>query len=358
MKLRTIIITALAILLLGYLVYNKISTSQSEASKNAAPSAEAMKKMSSQVNAYIVSPEMLDNKIVSSGTVSANNEEQLFSEISGKITNIYFKEGGKVKKGELLVKINDADLQAQLSKAKAALKIDKETAERNKKLFEKQGISQQEYDQSVSIVDQAKADIALLDAQIAKTEIRSNYNGIIGLKSVSEGSYITPAVKIAAIQEIEPVKIDFSVPEKYMNVVRVGDPVMFTIQGSKDIFHAKIFAIEPKIDLATRSLLVRAICPNQDEKVLPGSFANVELTLKQINNAILIPTQAVIPVLKGQQVYISKNGKGMIVPIETGLRNDTTIEITSGLHPGDTVITTGIMMLKPGSNLKIKSIKK
>jgi len=357
MKSRTIIISALSILLIGFLIYNKMNSSEIESKKNAAPNPDIAKKIGAQVSAYVVSPGKLDNNVVSTGTVSANNEEQLFSEISGKITHIYFKEGGKVRKGELLVKINDADLQAQLAKAIAAKKIAGEIRDRDKKLLDKQGISQQEYDQSVSVLDQANADIALLNAQIAKTEIRSNYNGVIGLKSISEGSYITPAVKIASIQEIEPVKIDFSVPEKYTTQVRVGDLVTFTIPGSKDVFHAKIFAIEPKIDLATRSLLVRAICPNQDEKVLPGSFANVELILKQIDNAIMIPTQAVIPVLKGQQVYVSRNGKGQIVPVETGLRNDTTIEITNGLHAGDTVITTGIMMLKPGVNLKIKSVK-
>ena len=358
MKPRTIIISVLALALLGFLIYNKINSSAIEAKKNAPPPPEVLKKMASQVSAYVISPEKLDNNVLSSGTVSANNEEMLYSEISGKVIHIYFKEGGKVKKGELLVKINDADLQAQLKKAKAAQKIAEEISARDKQLLAKQGISQQEYDQSLSVVDQAKADVSLLVAQIDKTEIRSNYNGVIGLKSVSEGSYITPSVKIASIQEIEPVKIDFSVPEKYMNAVKVGDPVTFTVQGSRDVYNAKIFAIEPKIDLATRSLMVRAICPNQDEKVLPGSFANVELILKQIDNAIMIPTQAVIPILKGQQVYVSKNGKAQTVKVQTGLRNDSTIQITNGLKPGDTVITTGIMMLKPGSNLKIKSFTK
>jgi membrane fusion protein, multidrug efflux system len=207
-------------------------------------------------------------------------------------------------------------------------------------------------------MEQSKADVEFLRAQIAKTEIRSPYNGIIGLKNVSNGSFLSPTVKIATIQEVEPVKIDFSIPERYMNIVKVGDPLKFTVQGSKDTFDAKIYAIEPKIDLATRSVMVRAISPNKDDKVLPGAFAQVELILKQIENAIMIPTQSVIPVLKGQQVYIAKNGKAAVVPVETGVRNDTAIQITKGLTAGDTVITTGIMMLKPGATLKFKAIVK
>jgi membrane fusion protein (multidrug efflux system) len=358
MKLRTIIIIIVSVVVVGFLIYNKVKSSAIESKKNAPPSPEAMKKMASQVSACVISPEKLDNHVISSGTVLANNEVQLYSEISGKITHIYFSEGGKVTKGQLLVKINDADLQAQLAKSKAIVKINTETNDRNYKLLQKQGLSQQEYDQGLSMLDQAKADIAFLQAQIAKTEIRSPYTGVIGLKNISEGSFLSPTVKIATIQEIEPVKIDFSIPEKYMNIVKTGDEVKFTIQGSRDTFNAKIYAMEPKIDLATRSLMVRAVCPNHEKKVLPGAFAQVELILKQIENAIMIPTQSVIPILKGQQVYISKNGRGQPVKVQTGVRNDSTIQITNGLHPGDTVITTGIMMLKPGVKLQIKTIRK
>jgi membrane fusion protein, multidrug efflux system len=357
MNFKKVIIPLIVVLIVGFLIFNKIRSSKEVQNNNAPPTA-AMKNAPSLVSGYVVSSEKLDNHVISSGTVIANNEVQLYSEISGKITGIFFKEGGRVTKGQLLVKINDADLQAQLAKAKSALKINAEIDARNAKLLTKQGISQQEYDQGHSAMEQSKADVEFLRAQIAKTEIRSPYNGIIGLKNVSNGSFLSPTVKIATIQEVEPVKIDFSIPERYMNIVKVGDPLKFTVQGSKDTFDAKIYAIEPKIDLATRSVMVRAISPNKDDKVLPGAFAQVELILKQIENAIMIPTQSVIPVLKGQQVYIAKNGKAAVVPVETGVRNDTAIQITKGLTAGDTVITTGIMMLKPGATLKFKAIVK
>ena len=356
MKLRNIIIIIAVALLIGFLIYNKIRSSSAEDQKN--KSLSLLKNIPASVEVAIISTEKLDNRIMSSGTVIANNEVDLYSETSGKITHIYFKEGGKVTKGELLVKIYDEDLQAQLKKAKAALQIAGVTEQRNKKLLDKQGISQEEFDQSRSALDEAKADVDLLNVQISKTEIRSQYNGLIGLKNVSEGTFITPSLKIATIQEIEPIKIDFSIPEKYMEQVKVGDAVKFTIQGLKDTFTASIFAIEPKIDLATRSLMVRAICPNKNEKIKPGSFAEVNLILKESDNAIMAPTQSIIPVLKGNKMYVLKNGTANLVDVKTGLRNDTTIQITQGLKAGDTVITTGIMMLKQGSHVKIKQVRK
>ena len=356
MKIRNIVIIAVIVLFIGFLVYNKIRNTNTELQKNKAIAAQ--KNTSAIVDIAIVNPARLDNRIMSSGTVIANNEVDLFSEISGKITHIYFKEGGRVTKGELLVKIYDEDLQAQLMRAKAAYAIASETEARNKKLLTKQGISEEEYDQSRSALDEAKADVDLLKVQISKTEIRSPYNGVIGLKNVSEGTFIAPSVKIATIQEIEPIKLDFSVPEKYMARVNVGDGVKFTVQGLKDTFTAQIFAIEPKIDLATRSLMVRAVCPNKDETIKPGAFAEVNLVLKESDNAILVPTQSIIPVLKGNKIYLLKNGKAKLIDIKTGLRNDTSIEVTEGLQAGDSIITTGIMMLKPGSAVRIKNIEK
>jgi len=356
MKLKNLIIIIAVALLIGLLAWYKIRSTRAAEQKN--KSITSLKNTAPVVDVSVVSTQKLDNQLMSSGTVIANNEVDLYSETSGKITHILFKEGGRVTKGELLVKIYDADLQAQLMKAKAAQRIASETEQRDKKLLDKQGISQQEYDQGLSALEEAKADVDLLNVQISKTEIRSPYNGIIGLKNVSEGSFITPSVKIATIQEIEPIKIDFSVPEKYMNKVKSGDEVNFTVQGLKDTFTANIYAIEPKIDLATRSLMVRAVCPNKDEKIKPGAFAEVNLVLKESDKAIMAPTQAIIPVLKGNKIYVLKNGTANLVDVKTGIRNDTTIQITQGLKSGDTIITTGIMMLKPGAHVKIKNIEK
>jgi membrane fusion protein (multidrug efflux system) len=199
-----------------------------------------------------------------------------------------------------------------------------------------------------------KADADLVKAQIAKTEIRAPFNGTIGLRSVNEGSYIAPTSVIASIQDINPVKIDFAIPERYLDAVKVGNPVMFTIPGSGKKYSGKIYAIEPKIDIGSRTIKLRAICDNTDGGILPGSFAQIQLELDAIKNAIMIPTEAVIPELKGQKVFIAKEGKAVSVKVETGLRNDQKIQITSGLSAGDTLIITGIMQLKKDAPVKVK----
>ena len=316
------------------------------------------------VSAYVVKPQKLDNKIFSTGTVLANEEVTLVPEIAGKIVAINFKEGTKAVKGDLLVKINDADLQAQLKKLQLQEKLAADNEAREKKLLDVNGISQMEYDGVLTQLNSAKADLELTQAQIAKTEIRAPFDGTIGLKYVSEGTYVNPAavasspVKIAAIQQLDPVKIDFSIPEKYSSVVQKGDSIYFSMQGTNEEFKGQIYAIEPKIDMNTRTVQLRAICPNKQGKIYPGAFAKIELLLKDTPNSILIPTEALIPELKGQKVFLCKNGKAQSRKVETGIRTPTQIQITNGLEAGDTVVTTGIMQLQEKSLLKIISINK
>ena len=348
MKTRGIITTLIIVIVLAGLVYYKIKSSK-ELAITAAPA----KKGPSLVTTYVVKTQELDNTIQSAGTLLANEEVEIRSEISGKITKIYFKEGSPVKKGELLVKIYDADLQAQLQKLSLAEKLTAATEERQKKLLSINGISQQDYDNILNQLNTNKADIELITTQISKTEIRAPFDGIIGLKSVSEGSYISPTNIIASMQEIDPLKIDFSIPEKYMLSVKKGDPIHFTVPGSAKTFDGAIYAIEPKIDMNTRSVLLRAMCPNKTKEILPGAFASVELQMQRIDNAILIPTEAVIPQLKNLKVFLYKNGTAQPCIVQTGIRNDSAIQITSGLKAGDTIITTGIMALKPGVPVKI-----
>ncbi|HEY4799974.1 MAG TPA: efflux RND transporter periplasmic adaptor subunit [Bacteroidia bacterium] len=321
------------------------------------------KNQTSTVTAYVVKPVVLDNKIFSTGTVLSNEETVLVPEVAGKIIAINFKEGSRVSKGDMLVKINDADLQAQLKKFGVQEKLAAQNEAREKKLLDINGISQAEYDAALTQLNTVKADIELTQAQIAKTEIHAPFNGTIGLKYVSEGSFVTPttattaAIKIATLQQIDPVKIDFSVPEKYSSAVQLGDSVLFTVQGSDEKFKGEIYAIEPKIDLSTRTIQLRAICQNRNGKIFPGSFAKIDLILKKTSNTVLIPTEALIPELKGQKVFLCKNGRARSQKVETGIRLPEKIQITNGLQAGDTVITTGIMQLRDSSLVKIISVK-
>ena len=305
------------------------------------------------IKAVVVKTGNVENKLVLSGTVLANKEAILKPEVSGKIISMQIKEGAEVEKGQLLVKINDADLQAQLAKQISLQKINEEKERDLKALLAVKGVSQEEYDLALSTVQQTKADIDLTQAQIAKTEIRAPFNGVIGLKNVSEGNNVSPADVIASVQQLNPIKIDFSVPEKYTAVVHLNDTVLITIQGTGRKYIGKIFAIDPKIDASTRSLKIRAICENGKREIFPGSYAQVTLILKS-DKSVIMPTMAVIPDLHGQKTFVVHNRKAVAVLIETGVRNDTSVEVLKGLNPGDTVATEGIMSLKPNVQVKIQ----
>jgi membrane fusion protein (multidrug efflux system) len=307
----------------------------------------------SPVTVALVKPARVENNILITGDVIANEEVELRPEMSGKIVSINFTEGAFVRKGQLLVKINDADLQATLRKLNAQLKISQEKEDRLDKLLKINGVSQEDFDIAKNSTQSLNSDIDFTKAQIAKTEIYAPFDGVVGLKSVSNGSYVTSANVIATIQQLKPVKIDFSVPERYSPLITNSTEVKFTTRGDDQLRVAKILAIEPKIDPATRTLRIRAIYPNTDGKVLPGSFAEVKLDLQDNVESYLVPTQALIPGIRGQKAFVVKGGKAKSVDVVTGIRNDSTIQVLKGLKEGDSLIVTGVMVLRDDAAIKI-----
>lgn len=305
------------------------------------------------VTAHIVSYEKLSDVVFTTGSILANEEVELRSEISGKITQILFKEGAYVSKGDLLVKINDADLQAELRKAESKVKLVEDREARQRQLAENQMISQEDYESTLNDLEASKAEYDLIKAKIDKTEIRAPFSGVIGLREVSEGSFVTTSNIIARLQSLSNLKIDFAIPQKYASNVKIGDELTFKLSGSNNQYKARIYAIEPKIDPSTRTLKLRAICTATYKGLFPGAFANVELNLKETEDAILITTVAIVPELKGQLVYLYKNGVAMPQRVELGLREERRVQITSGLAEGDTVITSGILQMRPGAKVKI-----
>jgi membrane fusion protein (multidrug efflux system) len=346
-RLKFIIIVLIILVVAVLIALPKLGSSGGNTNNTAAVNTEL------QVRAYIVAGEEIANNIQSSGTVLANEEVEIRSEVSGKITNIFLKEGTSVKKGDLLIKINDEELQAQLSRAKYRLKLLEDQEYRKNVLLEKEAISQEDYDVSLNELNVIKAEVELINAQISKTEIRSPFDGVIGLKYVSEGSFVTPSTIIASLQSINPLKIEFSIPEKYASSVAVGNPVKFKVTGDQNEYTAKIYAIEPKIDQVTRTVKIRALYNNLSNRIFPGSFAQVSLELMKIEDAMLIPSYALIPELKGQKVFLYKNGMVSPQNVETGIRTDQRVQITSGLQLQDTVIISGILQLRPGMPVSI-----
>ncbi|MGZ4033814.1 MAG: efflux RND transporter periplasmic adaptor subunit, partial [Bacteroidia bacterium] len=300
----------------------------------------------------------LENTVSASGTIVANEEVELKPEISGKIISLPLKEGTTVPKGELLAKINDADLQAQLKKLQLVYDLSLTQLKRQKELLAINGISQQDFDVVQNTVNTNKADIDYVQSQIAKTEIRAPFDGLIGLKKVSDGAYINAGTTIASIFEIDPVKIDFSLGESYAPYIQKGVKVIFTIAGIKNNIEGEVYAIEPKIDMNTRTIQVRAICPNKNKAIFPGAFAHIQVLLKDNDAAIMIPTEAVIPEIRGKKVFVVKNGKAKSVPVETGVRTSSQVEVVTGLASGDSVITSGIMQIKQDAPVRVMKPKK
>jgi membrane fusion protein, multidrug efflux system len=308
------------------------------------------------VSALVLKPEVLTNKVLATGTVLANEEVDLRSETTGKIEKIYFSEGSKVRKGSLLVKINDSELRAQRMRVESQRKVAQEKERRRKQLFEKEGISPEDYESAVNELNGILAQVQLIDAQIEKTELKAPFDGFIGLRYVSEGSYVDPTIRIATLQDLQSVKLDFAVPEKYVSSVRKGQSVFFRVSGRTEQFEGTILAVEPKIDPVTRNVLLRAICPNTDGTIMPGAFAEVELVLEQMSGALMIPTQALVPDLQGQKVYVCRGGVAQELRVQIGLRTENKVQVTKGLAPGDTLLTTGLLQVVGGSPLKLVEV--
>jgi membrane fusion protein, multidrug efflux system len=305
------------------------------------------------VMGYVVKAEVLDNKIFATGTLMAAEMVELRPEISGKVTEMNIQEGRPVTKGQLLLRLNDADLQANLRKFKAQEKIAASAEKRLKALLRVKGISQDEYDIAENQLNNTQAEIELVQAQIKKTELRAPFSGELGLRQVSLGSYITPQNSVGTIQVLGTVKIDFTIPEKYANEVQIGSGISFQAQGLTEVFEGKVFATDNQIEPTTRTLKVRAQAPNKGGKLKPGGFVKVNLKLKNTENALLVPTEAIVPILKGQQVYLIKNGLAVPTKIEIGLRTDAKVQVTLGVQAGDTVLISGLMGLKPQSPVRV-----
>jgi len=364
MKKRYIIYIVLA-LGLAYLVYYRINANKKLEGKGGATSggkdAKGGKDGKSAppmvVEGIVVKLSKFDTDLEVTGAIEANESVVLKSEVSGLVTGIYFREGTNVAKGSVLVKVNDRDIQAQLQDALTKQKLSGTNESRAKQLLAKGAISQEEYDTSLADLKSFQSQTNLIRAQLAKTTIRAPFSGRVGLRSISAGTYLTPATVIANLVSTNPVKITFSVPEKYAGQIKLGSEISFTTDGSSKENTGKVYAIEPGINATTRTLQIRALAPNANNVLLPGSFAKIKLALNTLQNAILIPNEAVIPVLKGKIVYVQKDGKAQEVKVEAGTRTDENIVITSGLKAGDTVLTTGSMALKKDAPVKVNLVK-
>lgn len=306
------------------------------------------------VDVIRLEPGLLTDETFTTGSLQANERVELRNELAGRVMSISFDEGSLVKKGALLLKINDQELQAQLEKASSQKVLAEREEYRKARLLEIKAISQEEYDLAWQQLQSISSEISLLKAQIEKTEIRAPFDGRIGLRQVSPGGYLSANSPIAVIQQLDPVKIEFNIPEKYALSLVNGMKVKFSLENSQEVFEAEVYAVESSIDPSTRSMRARALCRNSNGKLIPGSFARVNIVLAQIPDAITIPSESLITEMEGNRVYLLKDGKASSVKVSTGLRTSSEIQITSGLSAGDSLIITGLMQISDGTPVSVK----
>lgn len=345
-----IIFVVLLLVLIVLLAFVRISKSKEEAAK--APKFGKGGPQTLMAEGFVVEYSKLSNTIEANGNVLAQDEIQLQPEVSGRVTYLNIKEGSVVPKGTLLLKINDADLKAQIEKLNTQLKIALANLNRVAELLKINGVSQAEYDAAENTVNNIKADIQIYKVQIDKTELRAPFTGKLGLRNISLGAYVSPSTIIATLQNVSQLKIDVAVPEKYAGIIHIGDKMQCNVAGINQPFLANVIAIEPHIDETTRNLLIRAIIINPSATLVPGAFVQVQLKLKEIPNTILIPSNTVIPDDKLTKVVIADSAKAKLVTVTIGERTENEVQILDGLKPGDTVLTSGLLQVKPGMAVK------
>ncbi|GAB3227603.1 efflux RND transporter periplasmic adaptor subunit [Hymenobacter seoulensis] len=305
------------------------------------------------VEVYVVKTTNLADEVAATGSILAEESVVIKSEISGKITSLNIKEGQPVRKGQLLLSINADEIQSNLRKQEYNIKLFRDQERRQKTLLDKEYISAQEYEQANNQLLTAQADLATLRASLAKAYVRAPFDGVLGLTTATVGTYVSPGAEITTLSRVKPVKIDFTVPSRFANLVRTGDPITITDEASNKKYEAKVYALDPQIDPVSRTQTVRARYANTQNELRPGAFVKVNLQLGQTSEALQVPTETVIPEASGYSVYTVENGKMVPKKVKIGVRSDRLIQITDGLAVGDSVIRTGILQVKPGDAVRV-----
>lgn len=327
-----------------------------DSKKVQAPAGRARLSGPMSVDGFVISASSISEDVEVPGSLRPFEETEIRSEVGGRVVQMNIREGSVVQKGTLLVKLFDEDLKAQLRKLRVQLQIKEKTEERNRELLEINGISQQEFDLSTLEVENLRADIESTQIAISKTEIRAPYRGVVGLRNLSLGSYISPSDIITTIRQVDQLKLEFAVPEKYAKDIGKGYAVKFRVDGGQHDHFATVMATENSVDQNTRTLQVRAVVSEKSPELVPGVFAKVNLQLGKNDEALLVPTQAVIPNIRNKQVVLLRGDSAQFTVVETGLRDSAYVEIIHGVNVGDTVITSGLMAIRPNTKIRITNV--
>ena len=346
-SIKITLITVIVLVIAGIFFYPRMEMFQRNTAETS-PQAGNNPAAALPVNVIEVKPERLENNINITGTVIPNEMVSLRPEISGLVERISFKEGEFVKKGTPLLYLNDDELRAQADRLNYIKKLYEDQENRQRQLLDREAISQEEYDIVLNQFNTNLADIQLIDAQLRKTVIRAPFDGVLGLRQVSEGSFISSSDPIVSVVNIDPIKLEFSVPERYANKVKTGSEVIFSSNAVEGNAKGRVFAIEPNIDAATRTLKIRAESPNSQRQYLPGMFVRVSLNLDVEENALMVPAESLIPELDGYKVFVVRDGVVEEAKVTIGTRTERKVQIVDGLREGDLVLTTGVLQVRTG----------
>ena len=308
------------------------------------------------VRAVTVKRQTLTDGLSVSGNLLPDEEVQLSFETSGKITGIHFKEGATVHEGQLLAKVNDAPLQAELRRLESQLRLASDRVFRQNALLAKEAVSREALQEAQTNLAMLRAEIDQIKANIAQTELRAPFDGIIGLRQVSTGAYASPSTIVATLTKIKPLKLEFAVPERYAGVLKPGATLHFTVEGQMNTLAAKIYATDSRVDQETHTYTIRALYANSDGKLMPGRFVNVSLNAQEYKNALAVPSEAIVSEMGVDKVFLYKGGVAQPAKIIKGLRTESKVQVLKGIEPGDTVIVSGTMQLRTGQRVTLDSV--
>lgn len=296
-----------------------------------------------------VSTAPLRNELTANGTLYSNESVVIAAEIAGKVTHLAFSDGQKVVEGQILLQLDQSILAAERDRAQASFKLSEANIKRAEALLQEQAISQRERDEAYAQWRLNDASLRLSEAQLAKTVIRAPFSGFLGIRRISVGEYLQPGETIVTLDDIDPIKVDFRVPEVFTHQLKISQNIQMSVDAVPGkSFSGRVVAIDPQIDVNGRSVLLRAKVEQQDGPLRPGMFARITLVLEERPEALVIPEEALVPKGEQQTVYKVVDGKVVAAAVKTGLRTRGQVEIVEGLDVGDTVITAGHIKVRPG----------
>lgn len=354
-----LIVSGIAALIAGGIWYQQPKINEELATQNSAAGggrAGGAKRVLN-VNARVLRPQLLTDEYVTTGLILPDEEVALSFETSGKIVEISFTEGTSVRKGQLLAKVNDKPLQAQLKRLQAQLELAQNRVYRQEQLLKKDAASQEAYEEAKTNLATLEAEIEGVKVNIGLTELHAPFDGVIGLRQVSVGAYANPSTVVAKLTKITPLKVEFSVPERYASQIKKGVNMDFNVEGHNEAFHAQVYAVESSVDRDQHVFTARGLYPNANHKLLPGQYASILLKKEEIPNALVIPSESIVPEMGVDKVFCYRAGKAMPVEIVAGIRTAGEVQVLSGLVPGDTIITSGTLQLRMGLPVTLDEVE-